>query len=109
MSAFGFLCWYLSFSTGIDQVESPVIDKTDYSHRNSLVPDLESAQLKDYPLLLMGCLRLLLEGNAKNATVFRECGGARCVHNMVPHPSSRADALRIIHELILSGGNDDLG
>ena len=93
---------------GIDGVSSPSYETKDYSYRNSLVPDLESPQLSDYPLLLMGCLRLLLEGNSKNATVFRECGGARCAHNMVPNPGSRADALRIIHELILSGGNDDL-
>lgn len=63
----------------------------------------------DYPFLLMGCLRLLLESNAENAKVFRECGGARCAHNMIPYPNSRTDALRIIHELILNGGSDDLG
>jgi hypothetical protein len=63
----------------------------------------------DYPFLLMGCLRLLLESNAENAKVFRECGGARCAHNMIPYPKSRTDALRIIHELILNGGSDDLG
>ena len=63
----------------------------------------------DYPFLLMGCLRLLLESNPTNATMFRECGGARCVHNIVPYSSSRAESLKIIRELILSGGNDDLG
>ncbi|XP_078381850.1 WD repeat and FYVE domain-containing protein 3-like isoform X3 [Oculina patagonica] len=63
----------------------------------------------DYPFLLMGCLRLLLENNSTNATEFRECGGARCIHNIVPYSSSRTEALKIIRELILSGGNDDLG
>lgn len=57
----------------------------------------------------MGCLRLLLENNPENAKVFRELGGARCAHNMVPYPKSRLDALKIIHELILNGGSDDLG
>ena len=73
----------------------------------NLVPDLD--KLADYPFLLLGCLRLLLEENSKNSTVFRECGGARCVHNMVPYPSSRTDALKIIRELILNGNSDDLG
>ena len=63
----------------------------------------------DYPFLLMGCLRLLLENNSANATMFRECGGARCVHNIVPYSMARTEALKIIRELILSGGNDDLG
>ena len=63
----------------------------------------------DYPFLLMGCLRLLLENDSTNATMFRECGGARSVHNIVPYSMSRTEALKIIRELILSGGNDDLG
>ena len=57
----------------------------------------------------MGCLRLLLENNSANAAMFRECGGARCVQNIVPYSTSRTEALKIIRELILSGGNDDLG
>ena len=69
----------------------------------------DSENVPDFPFLLMGCLRLLLENNPKNATMFRECGGARCVHNIVPYSSSRTESLKIIRELILSGGNDDLG
>ena len=71
--------------------------------------DDAETHVPDYPFLLMGCLRLLLENNAANATEFRGCGGARCVHNIVPYSSSRTEALKIIRELILSGGNDDLG
>jgi len=71
--------------------------------------DDAETHVPDYPFLLMGCLRLLLENNSTNATEFRECGGARCVHNIVPYSSSRTEALKIIRELILSGGNDDLG
>ena len=71
--------------------------------------DNAETHVPDYPFLLMGCLRLLLENNSTNATEFRECGGARCVHNIVPYSSSRTEALKIIRELILSGGNDDLG
>lgn len=42
--------------------------------------------------------------------VFRECGGARCSHNMVPFQECRSQALGIVQQLILSpGGDDDMG
>jgi WD repeat and FYVE domain-containing protein 3 len=42
--------------------------------------------------------------------VFRECGGARCSHNMVPLSVCRNQALAIVQQLILcSGGDDDMG
>lgn len=42
--------------------------------------------------------------------VFRECGGARCAHNMVPYPQCRHQALNIVQQLVLSnGGDDDMG
>lgn len=44
------------------------------------------------------------------AGVFRECGGARCAHNMVPFPECRQQALHIVQQLVLSpGGDDDMG
>ena len=42
--------------------------------------------------------------------VFRECGGARCAHNMVPYTACRHQALSIVQQLVLStGGDDDMG
>ena len=41
------------------------------------------------------------------AGVFRECGGARCAHNMVPYPVCRHQALGIVQQLVLSNGGDD--
>lgn len=42
--------------------------------------------------------------------VFRECGGARCAHNMVPYSECRQQALNIVQQLVLSpGGDDDMG
>lgn len=42
--------------------------------------------------------------------VFRECGGARCAHNMVPFQACRPQALHIVQQLVLSpGGDDDMG
>lgn len=52
-------------------------------------------------------LTILLAGNAQNANVFRECGGAGCVHKLVPLMDCRFQALGIIRELILTAGGDD--
>ena len=42
--------------------------------------------------------------------MFRECGGARCAHNMVPFRDCRQAALNIVQQLVLSaGGDDDMG
>jgi len=44
-------------------------------------------------MLVIEALTLLLSGNAKNADVFRESGGARCAHNLVPYPECRQQVL----------------
>lgn len=43
--------------------------------------------------LLMEGLTALLNGNTNNCNVFRDCGGAKCVHGMVVHESCRTMAL----------------
>ncbi|XP_048248442.1 WD repeat and FYVE domain-containing protein 3-like isoform X1 [Haliotis rufescens] len=59
---------------------------------------------------VMEALAVLLCGNSSNASVFRECGGARCAHNMVPYLGCRQLALNIVQQLVLSpGGDDDMG
>lgn len=63
----------------------------------------------DYLFLLMECLRLLIENNATNADLFHQHGGSRCAHNLIPFESARPYALRIIQQLIVDGGHDDLG
>ncbi|XP_014604234.1 PREDICTED: WD repeat and FYVE domain-containing protein 3 isoform X1 [Polistes canadensis] len=57
--------------------------------------------------LVMEALTTLLAGNVQNANVFRECGGARCAHNLVVYTDCRYPALGIVRELILSAGGDD--
>lgn len=57
--------------------------------------------------LVMEALTTLLASNVQNANVFRECGGARCAHNLVPYIDCRHQALGIVRELILSTGGDD--
>lgn len=50
---------------------------------------------------------LLLASNNKNANVFRESGGAQCVHEMVRYRYGRPHILGLIRELILSAGGED--
>lgn len=60
--------------------------------------------------LVMETLTVLLNGNSNNASVFRECGGARCAHNLVPYRMCRQQALGVVQQLVLSnGGDDDMG
>lgn len=41
--------------------------------------------------------------------IFRECGGARCAHNLVPYFQCRHQALDIVQQLIYSkDGGDDM-
>ncbi|CAG9764999.1 unnamed protein product [Ceutorhynchus assimilis] len=57
--------------------------------------------------MIIEAIVLLLTGNVSNATVLRECGGAKCVHGLVQYLDCRYAALGIIKELILTGGGDD--
>lgn len=44
------------------------------------------------------------------SALFREFGGARCVHNIVKYRQCREHALLIIQQLVLSpSGDDDMG
>lgn len=43
--------------------------------------------------LILEALTLPLAGNAANANVLRECGGAKCVHELVQYPECRYAAL----------------
>ncbi|MGH0178159.1 UNVERIFIED_CONTAM: hypothetical protein FKN15_076727 [Acipenser sinensis] len=72
---------------------------------NSLMEDQ-----KQLAWLVMETLTVLLQGSNTNAGVFREFGGARCVHNIVKYPQCREHALLIIQQLLLSpSGDDDMG
>lgn len=96
------------YSTELKDTYDSMAEK-ESSEQDVVFCDEADSSVLDYPFLLMGCLRLLLENNSANAAMFRECGGAQCVHDIVPYSSCRTEALKIIRELILSGGNDDLG
>ena len=73
-------------------------------------PETVAADQQELGFLVMECLTTLVSGNNKNADVFRECGGARCSHNMIPHSQCRKQILDIIQQLVLSpGGDDDMG
>lgn len=50
---------------------------------------------------------LLLNGNNSNANIFRESGGAKCIHDMVKYRHGRNDVLGIVRELVIATGGDD--
>jgi WD repeat and FYVE domain-containing protein 3 len=58
-------------------------------------------------LILEALTTLLTSNNSTNANVFRESGGAKCIHEMVNHKHIREETLGIIRELILSPSGDD--
>uniref|UniRef100_A0A672QYT0 WD repeat and FYVE domain containing 3 n=1 Tax=Sinocyclocheilus grahami TaxID=75366 RepID=A0A672QYT0_SINGR len=65
---------------------------------------------KQLAWLVMETLTVLLQGSNTNAGLFREFGGARCVHNIVKYRQCREHALMIIQQLVLSSsGDDDMG
>lgn len=57
--------------------------------------------------LVIEALGVLLNGNNANANVFRESGGAKCIHDMVKFRHGRNLVLAIVRELVLSAGGDD--
>ncbi|CAF0761899.1 unnamed protein product, partial [Didymodactylos carnosus] len=72
--------------------------------------DKMDQQEKELGFLVMEALALLLSHNQKNAKVFREHGGARLAHNLVPYRVCRIAALTVVLHLVLcTGGEDDMG
>lgn len=72
-------------------------------------------ELAEHPAEVLGKLTLdaimtLLYSSNNNAKVFRECGGSKCIHDMIlPYKRVRASILDIVRELILAAsGEDDL-
>lgn len=60
--------------------------------------------------LSLEAISALLYSNNNNAKVFRECGGSKCIHDMIlPYKRIRDSTLSIVRELILgASGEDDL-
>lgn len=59
--------------------------------KSSVIGNIEEHE--QLGMLTMEALTVLLNGNANNANVFRECGGAKCVHSMVQHTACRSQVL----------------
>nr|XP_022905895.1 WD repeat and FYVE domain-containing protein 3-like [Onthophagus taurus] len=57
--------------------------------------------------MVIEALTVLLSSNSSNANVLRECGGAKCVHNLVIFAECRQATLGIIRELVLTSGGDE--
>lgn len=60
--------------------------------------------------LTLEAINALLYSNNNNGKVFRECGGSKCIHDMIlPYRRVREATLAIVRELILAAsGEDDL-
>ena len=56
---------------------------------------------------MIGVLIELLAGNAQNANVFRDCGGTKSLLSLCNVEESRAGALSLLQQVILSGGNEE--
>ncbi|XP_055601256.1 WD repeat and FYVE domain-containing protein 3 [Uranotaenia lowii] len=57
--------------------------------------------------MVLEALILLLSGNNNNATVFRDSGGSKCIHDMIRFEKCRNTALKIIKEMIVNTGGDE--
>ena len=57
--------------------------------------------------IVLEALTILLNASNNNSNVFRESGGAKCIHEMVKFKHCRDCVLNIIRELVLSSGGDD--
>lgn len=57
--------------------------------------------------LIVEAITVLLQGNPANANILRECGGAKCVQDLVEYAECRHAVLAIIKELVLTAGGDD--
>lgn len=71
-----------------------------------------SVRLELYEIFIIGtvCISIIIILLMFLPGVFRESGGARCAHNMVPYPICRQAALGIVQQLVLSNsGDDDMG
>lgn len=73
---------------------SPKIPERRKKKQNSLIRDPNTdAEEEELGSLIMDGLTALLSGNANNCNVFRDCGGAKCVHGMVVYETCRTKAL----------------
>ena len=64
-------------------------------------------QQRDLGFIIMDIVTALLTHSSSNAVRYRELGGARLAHNLVPFKMCRNQALGIVSALLLSTAGDD--
>ena len=74
--------------------KAPERKKRQSTRHDSLIrdPNLDDEE-EELGSLVMEGLTALLNANSNNCNVFRDCGGAKCVHGMVVYESCRSKAL----------------
>ncbi|KAH9634486.1 hypothetical protein HF086_005479 [Spodoptera exigua] len=77
-----------------DSPVAPERKKRQSTRHDSLIrdPNLDDEE-EELGALVMEGLTALLNANSNNCNVFRDCGGAKCVHGMVVYESCRSKAL----------------
>ncbi|XP_050561954.1 WD repeat and FYVE domain-containing protein 3 isoform X1 [Spodoptera frugiperda] len=87
---------------------APERKKRQSTRHDSLIrdPNLDDEE-EELGSLVMEGLTALLNANSNNCNVFRDCGGAKCVHGMVVYESCRSKALGVVRELIVSGSGEE--
>ncbi|XP_047018830.1 WD repeat and FYVE domain-containing protein 3 isoform X2 [Helicoverpa zea] len=88
--------------------KAPERKKRQSTRHDSLIrdPNLDEEE-EELGSLVMEGLTALLNANSNNCNVFRDCGGAKCVHGMVVYESCRSKALGVVRELIVSGSGEE--
>ena len=71
--------------------------------------DQAEDEVKDFPFLLMECLRLLIENNHVNTNLFHQHGGSKHIFEIIPYYPSRQYALRVVEQMIVDGRHEELG
>ncbi|XP_072939310.1 WD repeat and FYVE domain-containing protein 3 [Epargyreus clarus] len=95
-------------ASATESPKAPERRKRQHSKHDSLIKDPNSdVEEEELGSLVMEGLTALLSGNTNNCNVFRDCGGAKCVHGMVVHESCRSKALGVVRELIVSGSGEE--
>jgi hypothetical protein len=88
--------------------ESEINETTSDNNTTPVMIQIDPYQ-RELGFLIMDIVTQLIAHNMPNARLFRELGGARIAHNMVPYKICRAQALTIVSTLLLTtAGEDDM-
>ncbi|XP_049532447.1 WD repeat and FYVE domain-containing protein 3 isoform X2 [Anopheles darlingi] len=79
-------------------------------HMDAIASEMEeSLEKESLGRLVLEGLGMLLNGNATNTAIFKNCGGNKCIYEMMKYDHYSPEMLKIVRELISTvGGEDDM-